>query len=337
MGATNMFTKTHLEGGLFIVIFGIVLTFTGCITKSETYGSIFLAVDTQGYNDLVISPSGQYIAVGNHSGAFVYRVGSEEVLWYTEGDVTALRFTKDEEYLAIAKISLAEVRDTESGTLYHEIPACSGGTVFAISLLGQGTQLACGSGSGDEAGILRVWNLRDKEQVFLALTDVPDGAINTIEESPNGSTIATIGSRQEIALWNSNTGQLVASLNVYDFVRSQDVMVITEATFNPSGDLIAAGYTDGTLIIWDVEKQQAIEKRQQRLGAIHSLVWSHDGRLLAGGTQDGHIIVWDGQTFQPIEKLRSHQDRVVSLAFTSDDTVVISASEDGEIILHTLK
>lgn len=63
--------------------------------------------------------------------------------------------------------------------------------------------------------------------------------------------------------------------------------------FNRKGDFLAAGRTDGTVVIFDVETNGIARKLKGHTRQVQSLSWSRDGRFLLTSSQDWTSIVWD--------------------------------------------
>ncbi len=68
---------------------------------------------------------------------------------------------------------------------------------------------------------------------------------------------------------------------------------VNSVAFNPDGDILVSGSSDGTFRFWDPYTGEQIgEPLSNSDGGIYSLAFSPDGDLLASGS-DSDIIVWD--------------------------------------------
>ncbi|KAF3398437.1 Set1 complex component swd1 [Penicillium rolfsii] len=63
--------------------------------------------------------------------------------------------------------------------------------------------------------------------------------------------------------------------------------------FNHTGDYLASGRVDGTVVIFDIETNGVARKLQGHTRQIQSLSWSRDGRYLLTSSQDWKCILWD--------------------------------------------
>ncbi|CRG89298.1 Set1 complex component swd1 [Talaromyces islandicus] len=63
--------------------------------------------------------------------------------------------------------------------------------------------------------------------------------------------------------------------------------------FNRTGDYLASGRVDGTVVVFDLETNGVACKLQGHTKQIQSLRWSRDGRYLLSSSQDCKCILWD--------------------------------------------
>lgn len=63
--------------------------------------------------------------------------------------------------------------------------------------------------------------------------------------------------------------------------------------WSPDGRLLAAGYSGGALLLWDVARGRlAARVAQAHRRFVGALTWSPDGRLLATAAADGTAVLW---------------------------------------------
>ncbi|KAJ5096732.1 hypothetical protein N7456_007453 [Penicillium angulare] len=63
--------------------------------------------------------------------------------------------------------------------------------------------------------------------------------------------------------------------------------------FNHTGDYLASGRVDGTVVIFDIETNGVARKLQGHTRQIQSISWSRCGRYLLTSSQDWKCILWD--------------------------------------------
>jgi WD40 repeat protein len=108
---------------------------------------------------------------------------------------------------------------------------------------------------------------------------------------------------------------------------------ITSAIISPDRKLLFSGREDGTLALWDTEKEQVLQTHFGRHnGAVLSVAFAPDGRVVITGSRDRTLKMWDIKTGQELRTFAGHSDAVDSVAFAPDGRTVLSGSAD-----HTLK
>ncbi|MBT8225944.1 MAG: hypothetical protein HKP61_00420 [Dactylosporangium sp.] len=181
------------------------------------------------------------------------------------------------------------------------------GTVLAAVFSPDGQVLA----TGDDGGTTRLWDMRD-----------PHGPIRTATLPPGRWGPAPAGQPEPRPARRSAWAQ------PYGFGRS--------LTFSPDGRLLAAGYREGTVVIWDVTHPEratqvsVIGRWQRRIGAVQAVAFSPDGRLLAIGWDDGTASLWSAaDPRRPVEIApllrRRHwigRNEILTVAFRPDGRVL---------------
>jgi WD40 repeat protein len=107
---------------------------------------------------------------------------------------------------------------------------------------------------------------------------------------------------------------------------------MTSVAFSPDGKTLAAGSSDGPIILWDMRTDQPADQPLSGPLGIVNLAFSLDGKtLVAAGWNE--IRMWDVETRHPIgQPLTGHED-ILSVAFSPDAQTLASGSRDGTIIL----
>lgn len=114
-----------------------------------------------------------------------------------------------------------------------------------------------------------------------------------------------------LSVWDLQGELLIQSLSFH----SKDV---TDITFSPDGNLIAAGSQDGMVALWEVGSWELVESFMAYPEGVASLAFSPDGDLLAvGGYQNQHGIwrLTDGERLHHYDG--PHQFYPNKVTFTS--------------------
>ena len=91
--------------------------------------------------------------------------------------------------------------------------------------------------------------------------------------------------------------------------------------------ILAVGYQDGTLRVWDVAKRTVKHNFEGHASAVSALAFSADALTLASGSQDTRVILWDLVADAPTVRLQGHKDMVTCLLFTNNGRL-LSGSKD---------
>ncbi|KAK3395210.1 WD40-repeat-containing domain protein [Podospora didyma] len=108
---------------------------------------------------------------------------------------------------------------------------------------------------------------------------------------------------------------------------------IFSAKFDPSGNLIASGSMDRTIMLWrtygDCENYGVLSGHK---GAILDLQWSRDSEIIFSASADTHLASWDLTSGTRIRRYVGHEEIVNSLDMSKrGEDMFISGSDDGTI------
>lgn len=155
-----------------------------------------------------------------------------------------------------------------------------------------------------------------------------------------GAGRAVVPANEEVLTWDIKTGELVSRWS--DPKNRSEVSVISQS--RTDGDVFAAGYTDGSVRLWDSQTAAAVISFNGHRSAVSALAWDRSGTRLASGGRDGHIIVWDLVAEVGLYRLRGHKDQITGLAFLcgaedggSDGDAMRDAADGDGWILSTAK
>ena len=134
---------------------------------------------------------------------------------------------------------------------------------------------------------LHGWNLSDGKH--MRMSGYP-GKTESLSFSRRGKWLATSGA-EAIVVWpffgDGPMGKPPLELAAIDRASS------TRVACHPEHDVIAGGYSDGQVVVVDIDSARVLPVAAAGRGAVSALAWSPDGARLAFGTEEGFAAIVD--------------------------------------------
>lgn len=176
--------------------------------------------------------------------------------------------------------------------------------------------------------------------------------------SPDSSLVATTGDNAKVFIWNTTTGavefsfdnpstvlsvafqpngtHLVAGMQnkaiIWDTETQKQVIGLLQAgdisavAYSNDGKMLATASSDGTIYVWNTEKNYIEESTILRLnGQPLDLDFSPDNHWLAAGGSSGFAYLWDLTIGEEVSRL-PHSDEVASVSFSNDGNILATVS-----------
>jgi WD40 repeat protein len=181
--------------------------------------------------------------------------------------------------------------------------------------------------AGSESGMIAIWTNRgDPDRTWRG----HDGKIYDLEWHPDGQALATVGADGYLVFCDRGQSGLIKKT-----VESKISKEPRSLAWSPNGTMIAIGYEEGTVQIWNYPEFE-VQTAPQRPGRFSSLEWAPilEGLdiLGGGGSPDGSALVWGVWGRSGLyEKLRGHRDEITDLTFSSDGSILATCSKDGAV------
>lgn len=283
------------------------------------------------------SPDTKRILVGEYSGMVrTFRFEKNHFVLETNQTRPAkcqLEYSPDGLSLATAAFGEgAELRDANTGRVLRKLPGHRG-HVMTIGFCANGRRLFTGGADGS----VRVWNLEELDpfvkRVHLAehLSDAafqPGGSLFAVSIKAPKRRKQSANNEARIELIDSSTLKIVRTLKGH-----------TEwancVSFREDGRLLATGADDGTVRLWDPEKDVATSLLQGHRAPVLEVEFMHGGNQIVSVDQTGQVIVWGKTstanysvtaTFHVLSQSNGASNQVPVVAIANQPGILIVAS-----------
>ncbi len=191
--------------------------------------------------------------------------------------------------------------------------------------------------SADTAGNIYSWDLRGLDTavgppvaVFFARDGI-DASILELTFSPQGDSLAAVGSDGTIRLWNPDDSQRVPR------VLGAVLGALKSVAFSPDGSRLASGGDDGIVRIWDVKTSDDPpdhpEILQGHRGAVNAVAFDPANRWLASAGEDGTIRLWE---LRDPTAVLTPDEPVTAFELSSEGTSIATSGANGLIQIRDL-
>ena len=146
---------------------------------------------------------------------------------------------------------------------------------------------------------------------------------------------------EPLVVWNTEKPERTkrGSLDTPDQIWNNDGQKVTSMAFNPDGDVLASGTTEGRVYLWrrdsanwGVRKQVRYIGRPETKGEVTGLGFSADGGVLASGTDDGQIEIWDWRSSSRLAAIPASGTSIHALCFAPRGKILAAGQDDGSIL-----
>jgi WD40 repeat protein len=205
-------------------------------------GELLQSLNVSGNVDrLAFSRDGSLLAMATDKGAVsLWQAGDGTLLFTFDGHVNRganLAFSPDGKLLAYASGYAVKLWDTASGQELHMMQG-SADLLNAVAIASDGRRLAARPWNGN----IGLWQLPEGTQVSLLPTD---SKVISLAFSTDSSLLASGAQDGSIKLWDSSTGQLLATLVGH-------MNWVAGVAFSPDGMRLLSTSADGTLRVWGI-------------------------------------------------------------------------------------
>ena len=158
---------------------------------------------------------------------------------------------------------------------------------------------------------------------------VSPGGVPAVAYSPNGILIATMGARQDVKLWDANSGELLRTFEGADESSSS-------VAFSPDGNTLAAAFVT-QVILWNTTSGEQIATLSgQSVGTtlgynlgVGQISFSPDGKHLATANMDGVPTIWDIDTYSKVISLVTEMLPPKGIDYSPDSRFLATGGDEG--------
>jgi WD40 repeat protein len=274
---------------------------------------------------MALSPDGKSLARSTMIGGEIIEVtvtatatGKEIHKLRASSLPNVFRFSADGKYLAgLSNRGLISLWDVDSGKLIRSYK-CQHGSTTAIVFLPGSNKLASAACEG-----VSLWDLRTEEEIATLSLEVDTCAMAL---SPDGTTLATTGNLNHIALWDLATGRIKKQWP------SGDEGSVTALSFSADGKTLASGASDGTIRLWYPPSGHELTPIAH-LPHYQPISYLNPGVILASAPNLRQIARLDGINGKPLKKFSWPETSGVVAAAPNGKLVALANSERNLIQL----
>ncbi len=112
-------------------------------------------------------------------------------------------------------------------------------------------------------------------------------------------------------------------------IRLKVVSRVYDLALSPDKSLIAAGVEDGTIRLWDLNKDWLMQSLTGHSEAVTSVDFTPDGDTLISAGRDGTLRIWDVSNQQETNLLEASEKPINQASMALDGSIVATIGEDG--------
>jgi WD40 repeat protein len=215
----------------------------------------------------------------------------------------------------------AQVWDASSGARVATLGQSEGTPLYDAAFSPDGETVAA-AGYGH---LVRVWRWRQEK--LLLVRRMSAERVDGVAFSQHGGLVAGAGGRT-VRVWHVGAGTPVAVFTDRDR-RSE----LTSVSFDPSGELVAAGSSSGAASVWDVRTKELVARVTGHGDTVADVGFSADGRYLVTAGYDGIANVWTVPGAGLVTSVRTRASSLEGAAFAPRGRNVAVAGAGGRVTI----
>jgi Prp8 binding protein len=304
------------------------------LSSPQVSNDILLSGHNGAVYTIKFSPDGTVLASGSHDKSiFLWRICSTDcenfmVLDGHKNAVLEVHWSQDGARL-ISCSPDCSVRswDASTGVQLKKMEHSS----FVNSCCPQGRRSTLIAG-GDDAGWIKIWDLRVKQPVLSLLNTCPVTAVSFADVE---NEIFSGGTDNAVKVWDIRNCE-----TKFELLGHKDT--VTGLCVSPDGTLLLSNSMDSTLRVWDIRPYTTkTDSLNIMTGHLHTFEknllrcnWSPDGSHISAGSGDHMTCIWEVASKKAFYKMPGHSGSVNEVIFHPKQHLIGSCSSDKQIYLR---
>lgn len=172
------------------------------------------------------------------------------------------------------------------------------------------------------------WNIQKTPSKILDAPSLIDDFYLTLIHWSSQNQLA-VSLSQNVWIWDGNCGEVTK----FSYRENAPLVDYTAVQWNPEGDTLAAGSSDGTLELWDYPSGKCTYTSNYTTNRIDCIAWTHPCVFATGG-KDKAILTFDTRAKpSPVAIYQGHTDEVCGLKWSPSGFMLASGGNDNRVFV----
>ncbi|MDP6539983.1 MAG: protein kinase [Planctomycetota bacterium] len=221
--------------------------------------------------------------------------------------------------------NLVQFVSLPDGTVLAQVP--NDGMVRCLDFSPDGERLVAAA----RGGTTRVWRTHDFS--LEAVLSGHAGAVSAVAFGPRGRRVVTGGEDGTARVMELGPVSAAAvTPRELRVLPGREGRPVTCIDWGAEGELVAVGYIDGSIGLWDTAADRLATVLHGHRGAVHAVLLDTEGDRLFSGAADMTVRVRSLGGARGERVLHGHDDTVTSLALAAGGRRLVTGSLDGRVL-----
>ncbi|MBD1807730.1 caspase family protein [Microcoleus sp. FACHB-SPT15] len=195
-------------------------------------------------------------------------------------------------------------------------------------------------------GTVKIWKVEQNKLIDTQLsTKVSESAYGIAFNPKNSNILAISDAKGMVKIWDTNkTGMnIVEEIDARKYIKKENLKNLKgygvySLDFSPDGEIIAYGYEEGGVYIWNWKTGKPPRLIGEHKTVINKVRFSPDGLTLASASHDGTIQLWNAEKNYALKgQIKAYEKYILGLAFSHNSQKLASSSLNEPIKVWDLR